>query len=181
MPLSPPAARKRLHDRHVHCAGFRRDDGLWDIEGHLVDTKTYGFENIHRGTVEAGEPVHQMWLRLTVDDELLIHAVEAVTEHAPYRICPDVTPRYRRLEGLRIGPGFRRAVAERLGGVEGCTHLSELLGPMATTAFQTMAGQRRRRQAADPSLPPRWLDTCHGHARDGSVVKELYPQHYTGT
>jgi hypothetical protein len=180
MPLSAPAARKRLHDRHVHCAGFLREDGLWDIEGHLVDTKSYAFSNVHRGTIEAGEPVHGMRLRLTVDDSLEIHAVEADTEHAPYRVCPEVTSNYQRLVGLRIGPGFRRAVAARLGGVEGCTHLSELLGPIATTAFQTMAGQRRRQQAASPDVPPRWLDTCHAHASTGEVVKELYPKHYRG-
>lgn len=180
MPLSKPAPRQHLHDRRVHCAGYRRDDGLWDIEGHLVDTKTYGFDNAHRGRIEPGVPVHQMWLRITVDDDLVIQAVEATTEHGPYRICPDITPSYQRLVGLKVGPGFRRRVAERVGGVEGCTHLSELLGPMATTAFQTMAGRRRARQAAEPGRPPRFLDTCHAHARTSVVVKELYPQHYTG-
>lgn len=180
MSLPAPAPREQLHNRHVHCAGFRRGDGLWDVEGHLVDTKTYGFHNIHRGRIEPGTPIHEMWLRLTLDDELVIQAVEVAMEHTPYTICPDVTPHFQRLVGLRIGTGFRRQVAQRLGGIQGCTHLVELLGPMATTAFQSMAGQRRERQAADPSLPPRWLDTCHAHASDSVVVKELYPQHYTG-
>jgi len=181
MPLSDPAAREPVHERVVRCRGYRRDDGLWDIEGHLVDTKTYAFDNRHRGRVEAGEPVHQMWLRLSIDDAMRIRAVEAVTDDAPYAICPDVTPNFRRLEGLRIGPGFRRRVAERVGGVEGCTHLVELLGPMATTAFQTMAGQHRRQIADDPDRAPRFLDTCHAHARDSVVVKELFPKHYTGS
>ena len=44
MPLSESAARQAIHDRHVHCAGLRREDGLWDIEGHIRDTKTYSFE-----------------------------------------------------------------------------------------------------------------------------------------
>lgn len=180
MPLTPPAARERLHDRHVHCAGYRREDGLWDIEGHLVDTKTYGFANRHRGRVEAGEPVHQMWLRITVDDDLVIREAEAFTEHAPYLICPDITPSFSRLAGLRIGPGFRRKVAQRLGGVQGCTHLVELLGPMATTAFQTLSAKRQSERARDPSIPPVFLDTCHAHARDSVVVKEFWPAHYTG-
>ena len=66
MPLSPPTARKLLHTRTVSCHGYQRDDGLWDIEGHLVDGKTYGFDNDHRGVVNAGEPVHEMWLRLSI-------------------------------------------------------------------------------------------------------------------
>jgi hypothetical protein len=180
MPLSPPAPRERIHDRRVHCTGYRREDGRWDIEGHLVDIKTYGFDNAHRGRIEPGVPIHEMWLRITVDEQMQIHAVEASTEHAPYRICPDITPNFQRLVGLRIGPGFRRRVAERLGGTQGCTHLVELLGPMATTAFQTMAGRRRSQQTEQPSRAPRFLDTCHAHASTSVVIKELYPQHYTG-
>jgi hypothetical protein len=164
----------------VHCAGYRRADGLWDIEGHLVDTKTYAFDNRHRGRLEAGDPVHEMWLRITIDDDLLIHEAEAVTDHSPYSICPDITPSFSRLKGLTIGGGFRRKVAERLGGVHGCTHLVELLGPMATTAFQTMSAKRHSERARDPSQPPRFLDTCHAHASDGVVVKEFWPQHYRG-
>ncbi len=38
MPLSPPAAsREHIHTRVVECRGYRRDDGLWDIEGHITD------------------------------------------------------------------------------------------------------------------------------------------------
>ncbi len=182
MPLSAPVAREAIHNRHVHCAGFRRDDGLWDIEGHIRDTKTYAFENRYRGTVEAGTPIHDMWMRLTIDDELVIQAVEAHTDHSPYTICPDIVPNFQRLLGLRIGPGFRREVSQRLGGVHGCTHLVELLGPMATTVFQTMAGQRRDGQTTNSDeLPPRFLDTCYAHASDGEVVKDIYPKHYTGT
>ena len=94
MPLSPPASRKHLHTRTVTCYGYQRDDGLWDIEGHLVDVKTYGFDNDHRGVVNAGEPVHEMWLRLSIDDDLEIQECEAVTDHAPYAMCPDITWRF---------------------------------------------------------------------------------------
>ena len=123
---------------------------------------------------------HEMWLRLTLDESLLILAVEAVTDHSPYPMCPDITPNFQRIVGLRIGSGFRRKVAERVGGVEGCTHLLELLGPMATTAFQTLAGQRREARKRDPHQRPHWLGTCHAHATTSVVIKELYPQFYTG-
>ena len=39
MPLSPAAPREHIHTRTVTCRGYRRKDGLWDIEGHLVDVK----------------------------------------------------------------------------------------------------------------------------------------------
>ena len=184
MPLPEPAPRKHLHLRSVECRGFLRDDGLWDIEGHLVDTKTYSFPNRHRGTVEAGEPVHEMWLRLTVDDSLRIREVEAVTDHGPFGTCPAITENFKRLEGLTIGPGFRRAVRERVGGVQGCTHLVELIQPVATTAFQTMTARRRFKESQEnaefESGPPPFLDTCHALASDGPVVRERWPELYTG-
>ena len=58
-----------MHTRHVECRGYERDDGLWDIEGHLVDTKPYDMPNDDRvsGKIAAGEALHEMWIRLTVD------------------------------------------------------------------------------------------------------------------
>ena len=79
MPLSAPSARKPLHNREISCKGFHRSDGLWEIEGRLTDRKNYSFENETRGTVNAGDPVHDMWIRITLDDNLLIINVEAAT------------------------------------------------------------------------------------------------------
>ena len=72
----------------------------------MVDSKTYSFPNRHRAEVAAGEPVHEMWLRLTVDDSMRIHEVEAATDHGPFGMCPAITGNFKRLEGLTIGPGF---------------------------------------------------------------------------
>lgn len=182
MPLSPPAPRKHLHTRTVECRGYQREDGLWDIDGHLVDTKTYGFHNRDRGEVPPGVPVHEMWLRLTIDDRMLIHAVEAATDHAPYAMCPDITPHFEALAGLTIGPGFHREVHKRVGGVRGCTHLVELLRPLATTAFQTLVRARQREETTAEGAPrrPMFLDSCHAHASDSPVVKMRWPAFYTG-
>ncbi len=181
MPLSAPAERELIHSRDVVCRGYQRTDGLWDIEGHLVDTKSYDFPNRYRGEVRAGEPVHGMWLRLTVDDDLRIHAIEAVTDDGPYPVCPAITPRFRELEGLRIGPGFSREVRQRLGGRSGCTHLVELLRPVATTAIQTIYPRRHRPAPGDTTRRPVFLDTCHALASDGPVVRDHWPEWYTGT
>ena len=181
MPLSDPAPREPIHTRRIECRGYRREDGLWDIEGEVHDSKTYGFDNSDRGRVEAGEPVHHMWLRLTVDDELNIHRAEAASDAFPFAICPDITPNFARLEGLRIMPGWTREVRRRLGGVHGCTHLVELLGPVATTAYQTIFPSKERKERADPNRKkPGHLDTCHALASDGPVVKSHWPEFYTG-
>jgi len=183
MPLPPPAEREHIHTRTVECTGYRRVDGLWDIEGHLTDVKTYTFSNRERGDVPSGEPVHEMWLRLTVDDDLTVHDVETVTDFSPFMTCKGITDNFKRLIGLSIGAGWRRAVRERVGGVEGCTHIVELLGPVATTAFQTIFPLKARENPEGPAAkgrPPRLLNTCHAFRSDGAKVLELWPEHYDG-
>ena len=138
-PLPEPAApRTHIHTRRVVCQGYRRDDGLWDIEGHLTDVKSYLFHTSCRGDIEPGDPLHGMWMRLTVTDRFEVVDIEAVIEKSPFVVCGGVSADYKQLVGLTIGAGWNRAIKERLGGVRGCTHLTELLGPIATTAFQTI-------------------------------------------
>jgi len=36
MPLSTPATRRFLTRRTITCEGYLREDGLIDVEGHLV-------------------------------------------------------------------------------------------------------------------------------------------------
>jgi len=179
-----PAAcgRRPLHRREIRLCGYERDDGRFEVEGWLVDTKAYAFENRHRGRIEPGEPLHAMGLRLVVDEDLVIHDAEAVMEAAPFSVCPAITPAFKRLVGLRIGPGFRREVRNRLGGVQGCTHLVELLPALATTAIQTIMPirARRRRARGEGEERPPALDGCHALRRDGPVVREYFPEWFTG-
>jgi hypothetical protein len=183
MPLSPPAEREPIHERRVHCHGYRRKDGLWDVEGHLVDVKAYAFDSTERGHVEAGVPVHEMRVRISVDDDFVVHSAEACTEYAPYGVCAQAAPSMEKIRGMRIGSGWRREIEKRLGGTLGCTHLRELLGPMATTAFQTIVPIRAKQMKATSGNRPTLLGTCHAYASDSPVVKRLWPEHYrkTGT
>ncbi|MEZ5932332.1 MAG: DUF2889 domain-containing protein [Alphaproteobacteria bacterium] len=181
MSLSSPEEREPIHHRRIDCRGYRRKDGLWDIEGHLTDVKSYAFPNKLRGEIQPGEPLHDMWLRLTLDDSLTVIRAEAATAAAPFAVCPAITPAFAKLEGLKIGPGWRRAVAQLLGGIQGCTHLVELLGPLATTAYQTIhTWNAQRNPRVETDRPPSHLNTCHALARDGDVVKEHYPKWYVG-
>ena len=198
MPLSPPVGRQHLHTRRVVCQGFFRDDGLWDIEGRITDEKTYEHANEWRGPLKPGDFVHDMSIRLTIDHTFTIVDAEAVTDKSPYSMCGDIAPAFRKLIGLRIGGGFHRAVRERLGGVHGCTHIVELLGPVATTAFQTVSSKKaqdlnRAHREKTGTLPPKdpnaapkprrkpyMLDTCHTWASDSEVTRRWVPHFYTG-
>jgi len=182
MPLSPPTPRKTIHNRDITCRGYLRDDDLWDIEARIVDTKSYTFSNHERGNIAAGESLHDMSLRVTVDDDLVIQAVEAVTDSAPFRICGDVIPNVQRLVGLTIGAGFSAKVKQHLGRGEGCTHLVDLLRPLAATAYQTLHFRREeKRKAANTGERPAIIDTCYALRADGPIVAREWPESHTNT
>ena len=183
MPLSPNVDRDPIHTRAIECKSYRRSDGLWDIEGHLTDVKAYPFLNDFRGEVKAGEPLHDMWIRLTVDREFIVQQVEALTEAGPYALCPAILPSFQKLKGLKIGPGWNRRVRENLGGARGCAHLVDMLKPMATVAFHTVrwsdsAPSNSDRKPDKLARPP--VNTCHVWAAGGEKIKNEYPGFYTG-
>jgi len=43
MPLSAPSPRDPIHRRHITCEGFRRADGLVEIDGHITDIRPFPF------------------------------------------------------------------------------------------------------------------------------------------
>ena len=184
MGLSTAAPRRHLHTRTIRCEGFEREDGLWDIEARIIDTKTYVVTEPYRGTREAGLHVHDMELRLTLDREMVVKDIEVTTNEAPYEPCFSVAPAYKGLVGAKIGAGWRRAVNENVGGTKGCTHLRELLMPAATVAFQTMGSWPKEGEVATEQQPstsaarPYFLDGCKAWSADSEVVARLFPLHY---
>lgn len=171
--------RKEIHARQITCKGYQREDGLWDVDAHIVDAKTYAVDNAHRGTVNPGEPIHEMWIRLTVDVELLVRDCIAVTDHSPYGYCGDITGIFKKLIGETIAPGWNRRVKELVAGVQGCTHLADLVGPATTTIYQSMAGISKGKCEAEKSKPF-YIDGCHVWASDGDQVLKFHPEFHAG-
>ncbi len=182
MPLPESACRKKMHRRYIDCEGYLRDDRLWDIEAHMRDTRTYdcGYDKDHRGgIIRAGEPVHDMWLQLTIDLDFVIQEAQAASDHTPFEICTRASVEMKALVGLQIGQGWMKRVRERIGTHRSCTHLMDLLGPIAATAYQTLhaALEERERKRSKPQRPM-ILDTCIALASDGAVVKRRWPEFY---
>jgi hypothetical protein len=165
-----------VHSRGVRYRGYHRVDGLWDIEAEIVDEKAYAITTRDGAHLAPGDPVHRMLVRLTLDDACVVQAIEAATLSAPYGECRQAVPPMQRMVGVQVGKGWRRAIEERLGGVQGCTHLRELLFTMATAALQTIPHYREVvLQAAPPKpgLPPAQLGQCLAWDADGPVVRRV--------
>ena len=175
MTLPAPAARKLAHTRQVTYHGYQREDGLWDIEAHMRDTKPFAFEV--PGEIQWGpnEPIHDMQIRLTVDPAFLIRDVAVSMNHIPHEECHKAQPPMQQLVGCRLSSGWRRAIDERLGGSVGCTHLRELLFNMATAAFQTVQGTFA---VTNPDVPPPHLGKCMSWGFGTQLVKRRYPTFY---
>jgi len=131
-----PTGRRLMHMRSVECNGYLRDDGLWEVEARLVDTKPFTQDaDRYREALKPGDPVHDIRLRLAVDARMTIHEAQATMAATPYPTCIEVEPVLQRLVGENIRNGWREAVRRKIGRLEGCTHLSELMGPAVTTLF----------------------------------------------
>lgn len=180
--LSPAVEREALHQRDYLFNGYRRADGLFDIEGRIVDRKEYAFPNAWRGEIQPGIPLHDMAVRLTIDKDYVIQFVEVATLSSPFSICPNILPQFQKLVGARMAKGWSKILAERVGGIKGCTHINEMLRLMATVAFQTLAGQSRReahKEGRAPDKPkPGFIDSCHALAANSPVVAEHWPEFY---
>jgi Protein of unknown function (DUF2889) len=181
MSLPAPAPRRLLHSRRVVSEGFLREDGLWDLEGELRDTKSYVYEDRERGELPIGQPMHLMRVRLTLDNALVVREVHTDMDQIPFRYCAGATHGAPALVGAMIGPGWRRAVDAHMKGVKGCSHLRELLYAVATTAFQTISSYREQfmkdlgAPPAEGSGRPFFLDQCHSWDTTSPVVLQFFP------
>lgn len=175
MPLAPPSAsRQRVHLRAIALEGWKREDGLWDIEAHLTDTKDHDYA-LASGVRRRGDPVHDLWVRITIDRHMNIVAAEAASDAVPYPGgCDTIGPAYGALVGLNLARGFRRTVGEMFEGVRGCSHLTELLLSLPTAAIQTFASEVR--ETDDRAGKPFQLDRCHALETGSETVRRYYPR-----
>ncbi|HMM84946.1 MAG: DUF2889 domain-containing protein [Gammaproteobacteria bacterium] len=180
MPLPPACpSRQPKHRRSIDVQVFARDDGLWEVDATLIDTKTRDVP-LGGGVRRAGEPIHDMLLRLVVDRALNVVAAGSHTQGMPYAgECDRHDDAYARLVGLNLGRGFRRALLERVGGVRGCTHLTELAQVLPTAVIQAFAGDVIDTRADRPGDPrPFQIDRCHALRESGDVVRVHFPRWY---
>jgi Protein of unknown function (DUF2889) len=166
--LPPASPRKLAHTRFVTFHGFAREDGLWDIEAHLRDTKPELFEIPEERTWQANEPIHDLQIRITIDAALVLREIEVALNHIPHPECS-------KIDSPRLGGGWRKAIEENLGNAKGCTHLRELLFNMATAAFQTVTGTF---SSTDPKLPPPHLGRCMSWDFNSTLVERRYPMFF---
>lgn len=185
--LPPPVSRKPIHTRRMMFEAYARDDGLCDIECELLDTKPFGVYRLERGLQPPEAPIHWFRVRLTVDDDFTIRDVQTASQAVPFPECHAAAEEpMRKLIGLKMSSGWRKAIEGAIGGVAGCTHLRELVFNAATPAFQAIpfyrATQGGTRPVPEPGAgsdkPPFYMGQCMSWSFEGTVMKRLAPRFY---
>jgi hypothetical protein len=179
MPLSPAVQRREIHHRTIDMRAYARDDGLYEVEARLIDTKPFPFERLGSPVpIPPGQHLHDLWIRLTVTEDFVVQSVEASSDTTPYGVCKEAEATLRVLVGERVVKGWSATVKSRLRGAASCTHLMEMLIPMGTTAFQGIRGVVPRQERIDATgAAPRQIDSCYAYRREGEVVMRLWPAH----
>ncbi len=176
--MSENIEREELHHRQLDLRFYKRRDGLYEVEGRLVDTKSHPFRRqLAPGDTPPGQPIHDIVVRLVVDDSLLVHDALAFMVATPFGVCRGAVDTLAPLKGLRIGKGWNKLVREHLAGAASCSHILELMGPLATTAMQGLAPQRiaQINQPGNEAMRLAKVDSCYAYSAGREVVAALWP------
>jgi hypothetical protein len=183
-PARPPllsdedVSREELHFRRIDMRGYQRSDGYFELTGRVTDRKPNIFiPRSGEKTVPANEAIHDMGVRLVYDENLTVLDIATFTEASPYPHCALGGQALRSLIGERMSNGWTKAVRSRLGGPRACTHLMEILIPMATTAHQSLSAHNRQKPLRlDANGRPLKIDSCYAYAAHQDVIKQLWPE-----
>lgn len=166
--MSKTPLRTAMHHRSIEHRSWLLEDGCLEIESRLLDTKAYdttvGFDR----ELPAGEPLHDMTIRILLGADTLIRDIELRMDSTPFDICPEVIVRFESLRGASMGKGWNMMLSRRFAGIGGCRHLVDLLRGMGTVAFQSMSSEGWTRESVS-----RFSDSCYAFCQGGSVMARL--------
>jgi hypothetical protein len=176
--------RRHVQTRKIEVHAYQREDELWDLEAEIIDLKGKDFQ-LAAVMRLLGEPIHHMVLKLTINTKFDILEANAHSFAIPYSgYCENIGPDYGKLVGLNLIKGFREGVKERLGGIKGCTHITELTKLLPTVAIQAFVGEifpiiKAPEVTKEPNQKPSFqFNGCHALRTDGEVVKNYHPVWY---
>ena len=152
-----------------------QDSALRRREMHMRRIETRAFAR-----QAPSDAVHDIRVRLTLDDERIIRDVGVEMGSMPLGSCHEIKESLRPLIGECVGRGWRQ-ILRKIPRNATCVHVHEVLVPMATVVHQGMSMGRDPEKPAivrDTSLAdqPFFVDDCHSWRANGPVVAQFYPQ-----
>jgi hypothetical protein len=168
-----------VHERHLEFRTYPLEDERLIVEGWLRDERLvpgYHWNGKSRPT----GVVHWMCVRLLVGGwPVTILDAEAEMPEIPHELCPTTLESVKRIVGLSIVSGYSEEVHRRLGGVQGCAHLTHLivtLGPAALHGYWTQISRQRRPipRSLDEFLGlPQLINSCKLWREEGPFMQMI--------
>jgi hypothetical protein len=166
--MSETKTPKALHRRSINHQTWQHEDGAMEIESRLTDRKEYDTHIGFNRPLPAGEPVHDMTIRVVLGPDGVIRDIRLRMDSAPFEICPQVIGRFEDLRGASMGRGWNDFLSMRFSGTGGCRHLVDLLRGMGTVVFQSTYTGGWTRESLESMT-----DSCHAFRQGGPVVVQL--------
>jgi hypothetical protein len=165
--------REPVQSRTIEIHIYDLGDHQVNVEGQLRDRRMVP----PRGSIDHPALIHHLIARLWVrGPDLTITAAEAEMKQVPRNSCPEILPGLQHLVGLRIITGYTQKVKELIGGVSGCSHLTNLIltmGPAAVQGYWAAYGRKPgARSLTNPAIL-RVIDSCHVWRKDGPLAQSL--------
>jgi hypothetical protein len=158
-----------VHRRTIEVEAFEVGEDI-EVVGRIRDTRPWA----------EGEPsatLHDMTLVLRVDEDMVITEASASMDTHPHAECPRITEAFGQMVGLSMTRGYSRQITTRLGGVNGCAHLTQLalaLGPVVIQGRVSRNSQRAAAAAGAPEGAGKFgRNSCHLWAEDGVIDTKL--------
>lgn len=168
---------EKIHRRDIAISTYEAPERSIVVEGILTDDRLRPTHTMAGGSRPAGR-IHHMIVRIHVEGPpLIIAAVEAEMPEAPLAECLRTREMLAPVAGMKLSAGFTAAVKARIGGANGCAHLTALLlamAPAAVQGFWTMAAARPIAPDERRGILQHFLaDTCYVWRRDGEQLRTL--------
>jgi len=168
---------EKIHGRNIQIASYEYDDEHIIVFGELHDRRlvaTYTVENSPRPPTT----VHHMriWIKVATGTMAIVE-IEAELTAVPHEECADMHLTVEAIKGLTLTRGFTAEVKRRIGGRNGCIHLTTLLLAMAPAALQGYwvhnDREPSRRRLSGEHLEQYLVDTCRVWRREGPLVEKI--------
>jgi hypothetical protein len=167
-----------LGGRSIQISSFGCGDTAIIVEGTLIDKRLGTGRTVTGKNLKAGV-VHHMIIRIRVEaPDMTISHVESEMVSTPNAHCPEINDSLQMIRGMRIVPGFTETVKKKIGGRNGCAHLTALLLAMAPAAVQGLWTRFSKtahedRETTAHVLDRYLIDTCWVWRKDGPMAEKL--------
>jgi hypothetical protein len=166
-----------VHQRKIEIRTIPVENQQIIVEGWLTDHRL--LEGYHwDGRPRPPGVVHRLGVRLLIGNRPpAIQEAEAEMVDIPHELCSTVADAVQKIVGLAVTAGFGEQVRRRLGGIEGCSHLTHLIlamGPAILHGFWAHHSRQPRpvpRSREEVQGLPYLINSCRLWREDGPLLQ----------